>query len=487
MALPSPPDYGARIVETHISILFFVGDRVYKSRKPVKYGFLDFTERAEREADCQREVELNSRYAPDVYLGVLDVCSEGAPVDHVVVMKQLPDARRLSALIGTTRARDAVRGVARLLVEIEQYSLRSAAIDATATTEAIRAAWLANFAEVEPFVGPVLDAASEAHLRQLVDRFLAGRIRLFESRIAAGKIRDGHGDLEAEDIFCLDDGPRILDCIEFDELLRYGDVVADLAFLAMDLERLGGAALAEDLLTDFEELSGEALPRRLTYHYCASRSYVRAKVACLAHAEGAPGAADEARRLQALTVSFLDRARMHLVVVGGPPGTGKSTLASGIGDALGMVVLRSDEIRKELSGAVRGPAAEGPAEPDALYAPATTALTYSTMMERARLALELGQPVVLDASWTSEALRAEARALALATSSDLFEIRCEAPLATAVKRVAGRGLQGGDPSDATADVAIRLAEAADAWPSAHVVDTSGTEGQSLETALAMLP
>ena len=170
----------------------------------------------------------------------------------------------------------------------------------------------------------------------------------------------------------------------------------------MDLERLGSHTLSEALLDDYEEFSGDVCARTLAYHYCASRAYVRAKVACLAHAEGVAGADEQARAFYELALSFLERARVRLIIIGGLPGTGKSTLAQALGDELGAVVLRSDEIRKEISQSL----GDAPALPDR-YSDEMTTTTYGTMLKRAQSGLERGQSVILDASWTNRKHRAD--------------------------------------------------------------------------------
>jgi aminoglycoside phosphotransferase family enzyme/predicted kinase len=473
--------FGARVVETHLSVLFFLGDRVYKLRKPVHFDFVDFTDRGAREADCHREVEANRRFAPDVYLGVFDVVDEGTPVDHLVVMRSLPDDRCLSTLVRSgAPLRSEIRSIARVLADTDAWLLRSHAIDEHATRDAVAAAWKANFDEMVPFVGRMIDQGDDARIAELVNRFLGGRDQLFHSRISGGRIRDGHGDLEADDIFCLIDGPRILDCIEFDDHLRFGDVVADLAFLGMDLEHLGDASLSDALFDDFAELSGDTFPRSLRDHYGASCAYVRAKVSCLAASEGAPGALETARQMHRLALAMLERSQVRLVLVGGSPGTGKSTMASHLADDLDMVLLSSDEIRKELAGAA---SAVDVGTPSDLYSDEMTELTYATMCSRAKTALDLGASVILDATWVVEPMREKARAMAEEARATVTEICCSAPDALSDRRINERLARGDDASDATVDVARRMREGADPWPQATVVDTSGVIDQSLGVAV----
>ena len=474
----------AAVAETHISVLFFVGDRAYKLKKPVAMGFLDFSSRERREAACRREVELNRRLAPDVYLGVADVTGpDGTACDHLVVMRRLPDERRLASLVrGHQPVEEPLWQLAHLIAAFHASAETSDAIAEAGTRDAVLANWDNNFEQMRPFVGSVLDVAKSAYVEELVHRYLAGRAPLFEERIAAGRIVDGHGDLQAEDVFCMDDGPRVLDCIEFDDRLRHGDVLADVAFLAMDLERLGAREHASRFLALYRELSGETHPASLAHHYVAYRAHVRSKVACLRHDQGDPEAAAEAARLLDIALRHLERGRVVLTLVGGLPGTGKSTLAAGLADSKGWAVLRSDEVRKDLSGGAHEADAGAPFG-EGIYRPERTEATYRELLHRTHSALARGEPVVLDASWTDGRWRAAARQVADETVSDFVELRCTAPAAVAAERITRRAAQGNDASDATPEVAAMMRAVADPWPSAVAIDTSGPVARSLELAL----
>jgi predicted kinase len=322
-------------------------------------------------------------------------------------------------------------------------------------------------------------------VEELAVRYLAGRLPLFDRRKAEGRVCDGHGDLQAEDVFCLEDGPRILDCIEFDDQLRYGDVVADVAFLAMDLERLGALGAAEAFVSDYRELSGETFTSSLADHYWAYRALVRSKVTCLRIAQGVPDARAEAVQLLDLCRSHLERARVRLVLVGGLPGTGKSTLAAAIADIKGWTVLRSDEVRKELVGLDAAGRASAPYG-EGLYSPAKKEETYRELLGRAQVALGLGEPVVLDASWMDCRWRQAAGSIADATTAELVEVRCTAPAPIAAARLTRRARVGGDASDAGPEVARAMAAEAEQWPTALEVDTSGSLEDSLARVLSYL-
>ena len=474
-------EWRAAVAETHVSVVVFIGDYAYKLKKPVSMGFLDFSTGEAREKACRREVELNRRLAPDVYLGVAEVKGpDGRPCDHLVVMRRMPASRRLAALV---RARadvsDGVRQVARLVASFHERARTSPEIAAAASVDAVRQNWEDNFEQMASFAGSVLDHEMVVTAERLARRYLRGRRSVFDHRIASGMVRDGHGDLLAEDIFLLDDGPRVLDCIEFNDRLRYGDVLADVAFLAMDLERLGEPALAARFLDWYREFSGRPHPSTLVEHYVAYRAHVRAKVACLRHAQGDPNAASEAAMLLRLAVRHLQRGRIRMVLVGGLPGTGKTTLAAALADATGWSLLRSDEVRRDL-GRNTGPAPYH----DGAYSDESVAVTYREMLARARRALELGEPVILDASWRHQAWRELARRVADETASDLLEVRCVAPEEVAAARLASRRSRGVDLSDATAGTTAAMAADFHDWPEAVVVDTSGDAEASLVVTMA---
>ncbi len=474
----------AAVAETHSATVFFVGDRAYKLKKPVDLGFLDFSTEEARRVVCHREVELNRRLAPDVYLGVADVLGvDGAVCDHLVVMRRMPSERRLSSLIaGGAPVEDHLWHLAHLLAAFHARSERSPQADTAAGVPATRARWQANTDEMlqMPVLGP--DGPAIVAIQSLADRYLDGRAALFDERVAQGRAVDGHGDLLADDIFCLDDGPRVLDCIEFDDRLRLGDGLADVAFLAMDLERLGRPDLSQRFLAAYVEHSGDMWPASLAHHHVAYRAQVRAKVSAIRAAQGDQGAGDEARALLDLAASHLEEARVRLILVGGLPGTGKSTLAAGLGQELTATVLRSDEIRKEQAGLAVDAPAPAPFG-SGLYSEASSAATYETVLERAGVALSRGETVIIDASWTSAEWRTRARALAAAARADLVELRCDAPAEAAAQRMAKRLHRGGDPSDATPEIATAMAAIAAPWPESTTVSTTGEKAQALAVAL----
>lgn len=476
-----PSNLGMAIHETHISILVLVGDLAFKIKKPVTLDFIDLSRREERERICHREVELNRRLAPDVYLGVADARdSHGTPYEHLVVMRRMPDDRRLSTLVRDgVDVCDDLRAIARRVAEFHDRAASSPLVDGFATVDAIRSRWEQLFETTAPFVGDILSSETEARIRHEVGRYLDGRSRLFERRIAEGRIRDGHGDLLADDIFCLGDGPRILDCVEFDDTLRYVDVLADVAFLAMDLERIGAPELGARFLRWYREFGHETWPQTLADHYVAFRAHIRAMVACMRVAQGDDDSRREARWLLELCRDHVEWAKPSLILVGGLPGTGKSTLAGALCDRFGWTLLRSDEVRKDLFGVepMEHPQAEFRV---GMYGAEATQATYDALLMQARELLELGEPVVLDASWTDRDQREAAGEVARQTASELVELQCTTPAEVAAERMRARARAGRDVSDATPDVADEMAARAHAWSSACAIDTA----RSFETTFA---
>jgi aminoglycoside phosphotransferase family enzyme/predicted kinase len=489
------PARPAEVVETHISTLFFVGERAYKRKKPVRFGFLDFSTAARRRAACHREVALNRRLAPTAYLGVADVLDERGRPDHLVVMRRMDPTQRLAALVHSDpgRAAACVDEVAGVVARFHASAERSAAIDAAATASAVCGVWDDSTAELAPFAPTLVDAGVLDEVTARYRRFLAGRDELFDARIAAGWVCDGHGDLQAEDVFCTPDGPQILDCIEFDDGLRHADVLADVAFLAMDLERLGAPDLARRLIDRWATRMGDpsVVHPGLLHHYVAGRAHVRAKVACLraaqhpAGSDAAAEAATAARRLLERCAAHLRAAEVRLVLVGGTPGSGKTTLANALAAHQGWEVLHSDVVRRQRAGVAPGSATPGARDEDAgLYRPEQVAATYAAQLDAARRHLALGRPVVLDASWTSAVERARAVALAEAADATLVELRCDCDAAVARQRVTDRGVDVVGGSDATPEIADLLAARTDPWPTAVAVDTSGDLAPALAAALA---
>lgn len=467
----------ARLAETHTAYVLLLPDVAVKWKKPVSLGFVDFRTPESRERACQQEVDLNRRLAPDVYQGVghlLD--AEGRVVEPVVLMQRLPDDRRLSRLLAEDDVRDQLAAVARLLVGLHARGAPSADGASIAGVERLQELWRLSTDALRELTPLGLERAEVERVVDLGERYLSGHDALFVDRVARGHVRDGHGDLLAEDIFCLTDGPRILDCLDFDPALRQGDVLNDLAMLVMDLERLGHAELGDHLVAQYQQLSGEQHPSSLLHFYVAYRAVVRAKVAMLRAAQLSEGETrceqlGQARALVRLATGRLERAQTTLVLVGGLPGTGKSTLADALSARLGALVIGSDLVRQEL----RIPRVQR-------YARAWKDEIYRIMLHRAGESLARGWDVVLDATWSDQRWRDAAAEVAQARCSTLVAVECRVPTALAMERLRVRT----DAHGSEADPAVHqeLALLADPWPTATPVDTGRPVDDVVEALLA---
>jgi aminoglycoside phosphotransferase family enzyme/predicted kinase len=460
----------AEIHETHAGVVTLIGDRAYKVKKPVDLGFCDFTSLAERERFCRREVELNRRLAPDAYLGVAELnLPDGHSTEPVIVMRRMPASSRLSGLAQQRRVESSdIHLIVRQLADFHDRCDRGPQIDAEATASAVQARWAGNFAELRTITDSPLSPQLVSSIEDAATRYTRGRAALFASRIAAGHIVDGHGDLLADDIFLLPEGPQILDCLEFDDRLRHLDRIDDIAFLTMDLERLGTTELAWSLLHEYRRLTGDDAPPSLVHHYQAYRALVRAKVACLRAKQGKEAALETAQQLGQLCLHHLAEGTVRIVLVGGLPGSGKTTLAHAIAVDLDADVISTDRVRKELAGL--RPDTPAPAEFGAgLYEPALIQRTNTEVMDRAAALASQGRSVVLDGSWTSHTIREQAFEVAERTSSVVVPLRCVAPAGIAAARIARRR----GPSDATAEIAEAMRQHADPWFDAYPVDTGG--------------
>jgi aminoglycoside phosphotransferase family enzyme/predicted kinase len=450
------------VVETHISWVFLAGDKVVKVKRPVAYGFVDHTSLEARHQSCLDEVRLNQRLTDGVYLDVVPIVQsdgsyrvggEGTPIEWATLMRRLPASGMLDALLAAGHAPpDLAARLARRLIPFHRDLAPSCGWTADVAAAAT-AIVTENLDELAPFARSSLGPIQFDLVATAIRQFLATRDELLQSRAAAGWIREGHGDLRAEHV-CLElEGVvQVFDCVEFNRDLRCADVASDLAFLLMDLTRLGASEVATSLLARYRE-AGLDFPDELLRLYSAHRALVRAKIAGLE----LPGSGrEEAVRHMAEATDYLDLAsaaaltvRPVLVAMTGLSGTGKSTAARRLARALGARLFASDLVRKELAG-IEGPAPAAWGE--GIYRPEWTGATYDRLFALAEASLRVGTSVILDAAFLSTEQRTGAAAAAARANVQLVLVETVCDEETVAARLAARAVQGHSPSDATLSI-----------------------------------
>lgn len=471
---------GAEVRETHTGVVVLVGDRAYKAKKPVVTDFLDFGTPELRERACRRELDLNRRLAPDVYLGMSRLTDPlDGPDEPILVMRRMPEEARLASRVaaGTVTAAE-LSALAGDLLRFHRHAERGPLIDRAGHPDALRRRWRILVQSLTEQPAGTVDQERLALIDRLATRFIDGRAPLLHARITQGHIVDGHGDLLAEDIFAVPGGFRILDCLDFDDALRYVDCLDDAAFLAMDLEFLGAGKWGEHFLDTYLTQADDTPPRSLRHHYIAYRALVRAKTDRMRASQGDRTAGAHAREHVDLAADHLVRGAVRLALVGGLPGTGKSTVAARLAARTGAELLSSDTLRMRLrrSGMLSGGTdrfGEG------VYRPEAKARVYEQLLEIAQVHLVRGRSVVLDAGWLEQTHREHAAAMARRTYTDMIELRCDCPRDVAARRLRDRPHTN---SDATPEIALALAETRSPWPEAVELDT--TEPITATTELA---
>jgi hypothetical protein len=464
-AYPDTRPAAIELRETHISAVYLVGPDVYKVKKPVDFGFLDFSTPDKRLRACEAEVELNRRLSPDVYLGVVPI-SRGADglhrigeggevVEHAVHMRRLPDEERADLLLDRgALGPDEIDRIATAIARFHATCRADAETARFGTPEAIGVNVVENFTQTRAVLDHYLTEAEAKEIEAWQLGVLSNEKDVFAARIAAGAVRDGHGDLRLEHCYLRGAGVTILDCIEFNDRFRYADVACDLAFLTMDLAHHRRVDLAELLLAAYARESNDFDLYSVVDFYESYRAYVRAKIATfLAENQAAPHdlrarAAEEARRhfLLALSADRASVLRPAVVAVGGVLAAGKSTLAGWISRALSAPIVEADRTRKSMLGVAPTTRVNDGAWSGA-YDKGFTEKVYAELSRRAGVVLASGRPVVLDASFRSPSMRLAARALAQRFGVPFYFVECRAPADVCKARLAARETQPGVVSD----------------------------------------
>lgn len=465
-----PPRDGVDSVEvreTHSAVVFLAGSRAYKMKKAVDYGFLDFTTLRKRRYFCYQELFLNQRAAPDIYREVRAVIPNGrggyrivaednpAAVEYLVQMVRLPEDMMLNARLERSEVTpEMMAELGRIVAGVHANAETNDKIAATGDLEGVRFNIEENFEQTEAYIGRTISQETYNTVSSYARRFMRNRETLFHARSQNGFVRDTHGDLHLQQI-CIETNGRIsvLDCIDFNERFRYGDVAWDVGFMAMDLEARGHPHLARAFVNGYlEQADDPGMPELLPFYQCY-RAYVRGKV------EGfrldQPDLSDEeAAAVRERAEGYFRLAEQYartmigpnIVLIGGLMGTGKSTLAEGLAHERGHACLSSDVVRKELAGVPEDERhfVEWNTE---IYSPEMTERTYDELARLAAHALQQGRSVVIDASFSNPQQRQRFTDLSNTTSVPLLMVICELPEDITRQRLDARVEEGGVPTD----------------------------------------
>ena len=461
-AYPVPHPTTIHLIATHISWVFITDQDVWKVKRPVDYGFVDYTTLERRRHFCYEEVRVNKRLAPDVYLDVVPIrlesgrhsfTSNGTIVDYAVRMRRLGQSANAESLL---RHGDLSHDhLARLAGRLAAFYATAAPARDSRSGDALRVNVEENFAQVEPFVGRFVDRETFEAVRAWQREFLEHNANVFARRHEQGRIRDGHGDLRLEHVYFESDQIIVIDAIEFNERFRIADVAADVAFPAMELDARGRRDLAASFLADFAMESADYDLYAVIDFYLSYRAWIRGKVASFLAADPSTSS-DKAQRKAREAKTLFELARRYsaahtdlgpVLAVGGLIGAGKSTLARALGRSLSLPVVDSDRARKALAGIL----ATKQAPPQA-YSEAFTHQTYQELFRRADVVLGSRRGVVLDATFRERDFRRRARDLAVRHGRSFRFIEAMCDDATLRARLRARAAVGESVSDATEDL-----------------------------------
>jgi aminoglycoside phosphotransferase family enzyme/predicted kinase len=459
---------GMQLRQTHISQVFLSETRAYKVKKAVALGFLDFSTLAQRRHFCEAEVELNRRLAPNVYRGVVAITRDadgvhriaaigetretGETVEWAVEMQRLPDRDAADRRLAEGRLdRSHMRLLAERIADFHANARCDAETAQFGTAEAIAANVRENFAQTRTSAPKHLAATELAAIERFQLEFVHAQRQLLSARVAAQRVRDGHGDLRLEHCYLSDAGNlQIIDCIEFSPRFRYADVCADVAFLAMDLTFHGRHDLSEAFLADYARASGDYDAYALVDFYESYRAYVRAKVSGMLEEDTKVEPALRVRagadaRKYFLLAEASARPALEapaLYAVGGLLGSGKSTVAERLADIVHAPIVDADRTRKRLFGVAPTTPLHDPAFVGH-YSDEATARVYGELLRTAEVILRSGRSVVLDATFAERGRRGAVLDLARRAGVPFRFFECSAPPGLCRQRLAERARTAG--------------------------------------------
>jgi len=435
------PIQGVRVLQTHISIVFLAGSRVYKVKKPVDLGFLDFTTLDKRHHFCLEELTLNRRLSPALYIDVIPITEQngnlkfggsGTPVEYAVRMKRLDEARFLSSLLERGDVtREMMERLADKVAVFHTLAAASDKITRIGGTETIQFNTEENFQQIEPYIGQSLSEKTFNLVVGYTRAFREANEDLFREREEGGWIRDGHGDLHAQHVYMNKD-IQIYDCIEFNRRFRYADILCDASFLAMDIQMRGYADLADRYTSAYLSETGQLGMEALYNFYSCYHAVVRGKVENF-HSEDPDIKGEEKQSASQNARQYFKLAERYartpyplsVLVTCGLMGSGKTFLASGLSKLMDIQVLSTDRVRKELAGIDPVSSRHVPFLED-IYSGQSTEQVYKEIFIRADRLLTEGCTVLLDGTFADPLRRKQALEVARGAGARFLLLYLEA-------------------------------------------------------------
>ena len=451
------------IIETHISFIVLTGTFAYKIKKPVDFGFLDFTTLEKRRFFCQEELRLNARLAPEIYLEVVPIggtgdaprVGEGAQaIEYAVKMLEF----RQEALADRVLARGELTArhmdlLAALVAEFHTRAQCSRESDGYGSPQAILACVAQNFSQIRA----VPDHAAHRQVLDDIETWTQQEYTrlhpVFAERKREGRVRECHGDLHLGNIVFLEGEPRAFDCLEFNPDLRWIDVMNEVAFLVMDLRAANRPDLARRFLNTYLEFCGDYGGLRVLPYYLAYRAMVRGKIGLIRARQLDPGnegrgpLLESCRRYLELASSCTRPAPGFLAITHGFSGSGKTTLSQPLVERSGAIRIRSDIERKRMHGIASMNHLQ-PGIANGLYSTDVTDSTYQRLLDLAGTILDSGHGVIVDATFLQRRHRDLFRALATRARVPFSIIDFGVPKEILLSRIIVRLRQGQDASDA---------------------------------------
>ncbi|MEO1133281.1 MAG: AAA family ATPase [Cyanobacteria bacterium J06639_1] len=460
---PHPVAEPIQLLQTHISYVLLTGEFAYKAKKPLNFGFLDYSTLEKRKFYCHEELRLNQRGAPDLYLEVVPIYQNGdrfqldvagEPVEYAVKMKQFPQDTLLSELYERGDVtEDLVVQLAKAIAAYHDRAETNDYIRSFGTIEAIRQSIDENYDQTEAYIGGPQTQAQFDDTRAYTDRFFAEEADLFARRVKGNRVRECHGDIHLRNICYWKNKLHLFDCIEFNEPFRFVDVMFDIAYIVMDFLARDRPDLSALFLNTYTEQTGDWEGLEILPLYVSRQSYVRAKVTSFMLGDpGVPAAAkaaasETAAQYYRLAWDCTRSRRGQIVLTSGLSGSGKSTVAGMLSREMGAIHIRSDAVRKHLAGISldrRGD--EAGATFSGIYTPEMTQKTYDHLIELGTTLARRGETVILDATFDRLVHRQNAIARAREAGLPLHVLSCEADINVLKARLQERK---GDIADAT--------------------------------------